>query len=154
MTLPSSRRPLSPTPLRPATYAGVTAALLTIGAQVVIRVAPSLASTIAAAHFIAAFVLFVMAGALATRLGGDGWRAGLFAGLLDALVGHAIAFFIAVPPDPATVTLPRGVEATSQVLGAMQLWGAVLSAIVTIAFAIGGGALGGWYARRTLGTAR
>jgi hypothetical protein len=49
------------------------------------------------------------------------------------------------------MSLPSGVEATPQVLGAMHLWGAVLGALISLAFATGGGALGGWYARRTLG---
>ncbi len=140
----------SATPLRPATYAGVAAALLSIAAALVVRLSPPLEAAAASVHLVLTFTLYVMGGALATRLGGAGWRAGLFAGLLDALIGHAIAFFISAPPDPARITLPRGVEATPQVLGAMHLWGAVLGAGAAVLFALAGGALGGWYARRTL----
>ena len=141
------------TPLRPATYAGIAAAVVSIGAAVVIRLWPAAESPMTGVHLVLTFVLFVMGGALAAKLGGDGWRAGLFAGLLDALIGHVIAFLVSRPPDPSRLTLPKGVEATTEVLGAAHLWGAVLGAVVSVVFAIAGGALGGWYARRS-GVAR
>jgi xanthine/uracil/vitamin C permease (AzgA family) len=151
---PFAGRPLSPTPLRPAAYAGIAAALVTIGTQVVIRMSPNAESLVTGGHFVISFVLFVMGGALAARLGGDGWRAGLFAGLLDALIGHSIAFLIAPVLDPSRVNAPPGVEVTPQLVAAMHLWSAVLGAAVSVAFAVGGGALGGWYARKTLGGRR
>lgn len=152
--VPTSRPPIRArhTPLRPATYAGLAAALVSIIAAVVIRLAPSLEGPATAAHLLLTGALYVMGGALAARLGADGWRAGLFAGLLDALIGHAIAFFIAAPPDPSRITLPTGVEPTPQVLGSLQLWGALLGAATAIAIATACGAAGGWYAKRTLNT--
>ncbi len=141
------------TPLRPATYAGLVAAAVSVASAIVIRLVPTLESPVAAVHLVLTFVLFVMGGALAARLGGEGWRAGLFAGLLDALIGHAIAFLISAPPDPARLSLPPGVEVTPQVIGAAHLWGSVLGAATAIVFAVAGGALGGWYARRS-GVAR
>lgn len=151
----SPSRPVPPrlarsTPLRPATYAGLTAAFVSIVAAVVIRVSPALETPVAGVHLLLTFSLYVMGGALAARLGGDGWRAGVFAGLLDALIGHAIAFLIAAPPDPTRVSLPRGVEPTPQVLGSIQLWGALLGAAMTVAIGAIAGAIGGWYAKRTL----
>jgi hypothetical protein len=137
------------TPLRPATYAGVAAAVVSIVAALVIRLAPSAASVVTGLHLAVNITLFVMGGALAARLGGAGWRAGLFAGLVDALVGHPIAFLLATPPDPATVTLPPGMEATPQLLASLHLWGAVLGAITAVCFAVAAGAVGGWYARRS-----
>ena len=137
------------TPLRPATYAGLAAAFVSIAAAVVIRLSPSLEAPVAVVHLLLTGVFYVMGGALAARLNGDGWRAGLFAGLLDALIGHTIAFLIAAPPDASRISLPSGVEPTPQLLGSMQLWGALLGAVMTIAIATACGAAGGWYAKRT-----
>jgi len=137
------------TPLRPATYAGLAAAMVSILAALAVRSMPAFETPVAAVHLVLTFVLFVMGGALAARLGGDGWRAGLFAGLIDALIGHAMAFLISEPPDPSRLSLPAGVEATPQLLAAAHLWGAVLGAVTAVLMAIGGGAIGGWYARRT-----
>lgn len=136
------------TPLRPATYAGIAAALVSILAAVVIRLWPPLEALAGAVHLVLAFMFYAMGGVLAASLGADGWRAGLFAGLLDALIGHAIAFFIAGPPDPTRVTLPAGIEVTPQVLARVQLWGAVTGAGFTIVMGAIAGAVGGWYARR------
>ena len=148
---PPSRPPAlaRSTPLRPATYAGLAAAFVSIAAAFVIRASPSLETPTAVAHLLLTGALYAMGGALAARLGADGWRAGLFAGLLDALIGHAIAFLIAAPPDPSRISLPSGVEPTPQLLGSMQLWGALLGAAMAIAIAIACGAAGGWYAKRT-----
>jgi len=96
-------------------------------------------------HLVLVFVFYASGGALAARLGAAGWRAGLFAALLDALIGHAIAFFIAAPPDASSVTIPQGVEVTSQV----QLWGTVTGAALTVLLGVIAGAIGGWYAHRT-----
>ncbi len=100
-------------------------------------------------HLVLVFVFYASGGALAARLGAAGWRAGLFAALLDALIGHAIAFFIAAPPDASSVTIPQGVEVTSQVLGSVQLWGTVTGAALTVLLGVIAGAIGGWYAHRT-----
>ena len=101
------------------------------------------------AHLLLTSSFYVMGGALATRLGAQGWRAGVFAGLLDALIGHAIAFLIAAPPDASRIWRPSGVEPTPQVLGSTQLWGALLGATMAIAIGAIGGAAGGSYAKRT-----
>lgn len=137
------------TPLRPATYAGVAAAVVSIIAAVIIRVAPPATSVVTTAHLLLTVMLFVMGGALAARLGGDGWRAGVFAGLVDALVGHPIAFLISETPDASQVTLPPGTDATPQLIASLHLWGAVLGAVVAVIIAAAAGAAGGWYARRT-----
>jgi len=137
------------TPLRPAAYAGIAAAFVSIAAAIVIRVMPSFETVVVSLHLALTTLLYVTGGALATRLGGQGWRAGLFAGLLDALIGHAIAFFIAAPPDASRVTLPRGIEPTPHVLAQVQLWGAVVGAGGAILVAVAAGAFGAWYARRT-----
>ena len=139
------------TPLRPATYAGIAAALTSIIAAIVTRVSPSAESIVAPTHLVLTVLFYSTGGALAARMGADGWRAGLFAGLLDALIGHAIAFFIAAPPEAGRVSLPKGVEATPQVLAGVQLWGAVLGAAMAVAFAAAAGAVGGWYAKRSRG---
>ena len=147
----TSRPPSLPsaTPLRPATYAGLAAAFVSIAAAVAIRLSPNLETPVASAHLLLTGTFYLMGGALAARLGADGWRAGLFAGLLDALIGHAIAFLIAAPPDASRILLPSGVEPTPQLLGSMQLWGALLGAAMAIGIAIACGAAGGWYAKRT-----
>jgi len=133
------------TPLRPATYAGIAAAVVSIVAAIVIRVWPSVEAVAGGVHLVLVFVFYASGGALAARLGAAGWRAGLFAALLDALIGHAIAFFIAAPPDASSVTIPQGVEVTSQV----QLWGTVTGAALTVLLGVIAGAIGGWYAHRT-----
>lgn len=137
------------TPLRPATYAGVAAAVVSITAAIIIRIAPPATSVVTTVHLLLTVMLFVMGGALAARLGGDGWRAGVFAGLVDALVGHPIAFLISETPDVSQVTLPPGTEATPQLIASLHLWGAVLGAVVAVIIAAVAGAAGGWYARRT-----
>lgn len=137
------------TPLRPATYAGVAAAVVSIIAAVIIRLAPPATSVVTTAHLLVNLTLFVMGGALAARLGGAGWRAGMFVGLLDALVGHPIAFLISATPDGSQMTLPPGTEATPELIASLHLWGAVLGAVVAVIFATAAGAVGGWYARRT-----
>jgi len=137
------------TPLRPAAYAGIAAAFVSIAAAIVIRVMPSFETVVVSLHLALTTLLYVTGGALATRLGGQGWRAGLFAGLLDALIGHTIAFFVAAPPDASRMTLPRGVVPTPHVLAQLQLWGAVVGAGGAILLAVAAGAFGAWYARRT-----
>jgi hypothetical protein len=149
-TLPS---PTGTTALRPATYAGVAAAAVSIGAAVFIRLAPGLTSIVTGVHFVLTLAVFTMGGALAARLGAAGWRAGMFAGLLDALVGHPIAFLLSAPPEPSAVTLPEGVAATPELLASLHLWGAVVGAAVAVSIAIVAGSVGGWYARR-IGMAR
>jgi hypothetical protein len=134
--------------LRPATYAGLAAALLSITAALAIRFAPALETAVAAAHLVATFLLYVTAGALVSRMGAQGWRGGMFAGLVDALVGHPIAYLLAPALDPSKVTLPPGLEPTPAVLATAQQWGAVVGAGSAIVIALAGGALGGWYARR------
>ena len=136
------------TPLRPATYAGIAAATVSVAAAVAIRIVPTWESLVVGVHFALTVLLYATGGALAARLGGDGWRAGLFAGLLDALIGHTIAFVLAAPLDPARVSLPRGVTTSPQLMASMQVWGAVLGASVAVVIAIGAGAAGGWYAKR------
>ena len=136
------------TPLRPATYAGIAAATVSVAAAVAIRVVPTWESLVVGAHFALTALVYATGGALAVRLNGDGWRAGLFAGLLDALIGHTIAFVLAAPLDPARVSLPRGVTTSAQLMATMQVWGAVLGASVAIMIAIGAGAAGGWYVKR------
>ncbi len=137
------------TALRPAVYAGIAAAVASIGAAVVIRLVPSLTSAATVVHFLTTFTLFTAAGALASRLGAAGWRAGIFAGLLDALIGHPIAFLLSSPPDASQVVLPQGVELTPELLATMHVWGAVFGAAVAVVIAMVAGAIGGWYARRT-----
>ncbi len=136
------------TALRPATCAGLCAAAISILAGVAIRWWPSVETPVASAHLVLTLLLYTTAGALAARYAGDGWRAGLFAGLLDALIGHPVAFFLSAPPDPARLSLPPGIEATPAVIATAHLWGAVVGASVAIVFATGAGAAGGWYARR------
>ncbi len=138
------------TALRPAAYAGIAAAVASIGAAIAIRLVPSLTSAITGVHFITTLTLFAMGGALAARLGAAGWRAGMFAGLLDALVGHPIAFLLSSPPDASQVTLPQGTDATPELLATLHVWGAVLGAAAAVVIALVAGAMGGWYARRTL----
>ncbi len=137
------------TPLRPATYAGIAAAFVSITAAIVIRVMPSFETVVGSIHFALTTLLYITGGALAARLGGQGWRAGLFAGLLDALIGHTIAFRVAAPLVASRVTLPRGMVPTPQVLAQMQLWGAVVGAGGAILLAVAAGAFGAWYAQRT-----
>lgn len=108
--------------------------------------AESLASVI---HLLVNVLLFATAGALAATLGVAGWRAGLFAGLLDAIVGRTIAFLLAPPPDAAKMTAPPGQVLTPELLASMHVWGAVVGAIAAVLIAIAAGAAGGWYARRT-----
>lgn len=141
------------TALRPATYAGLAAAAVSIGAAVVIRLVPSLTSVVTGVHFLTTLTLFAMGGALAARLGAAGWRAGLFAGLLDALVGHAGAFLLSSPPDASQVTPPPGTDVTPELLASLHLWGAVFGAAGAVVIAMVAGAAGGWYARR-VGVAR
>ena len=50
---------------------------------------------------------------------------------------------------PSRISLPSGVEPIPQLLGSMQLWGALLGAAMAIAIATACGAGGGWYAKRT-----
>lgn len=134
--------------VRPATYAGLAAALLSITAALAIRFAPPLESVVAAAHLLATFLLYVTAGALVTRMGAAGWRGGMFAGFVDALVGHPIAYLLAPALDPSKLSLPPGIEPTPAVLATAQEWGAVVGAGSAVVIALAGGALGGWYARR------
>ena len=138
------------TALRPATYAGVVAALVSIAAAVVIRLSPSLESAAAVVHLALTTLLYATAGALATRLGADGWRGGMFAGLLDAVVGHTIAYLIAAPPDASRMTFPAGVPVTAETVSRMQAWGAVVGAGAAVVIAMLAGAAGGWYVRRRL----
>jgi uncharacterized membrane protein YeaQ/YmgE (transglycosylase-associated protein family) len=145
-TPPSLR---SATPLRPASYAGIAAALVSIVGTIVLRAAPAAEALVSPVHLALVLLLYVTGGALAARLGGEGWRAGLFAGLLDALIGHAMAFFIAPAPDASRIQAPPGREITPQLLHAMHLWGAVAGALFTIVLGIVGGAVGSWYARRS-----
>jgi len=148
MSIPLAQpRPRS-TALRPATYAGVAAAVVSIVAMSVIRLVPAAESVVSVVHLLVNVILFATAGALAARLGVAGWRAGLFAGLLDALVGHTVAFLISQPPDASTVTVPPGTEVTPQMIAMMHVWGAVSGAIVAVLIAIAAGAAGGWYAKR------
>lgn len=146
-TAPARRPTLrAATPLRPATYAGVAAAAVSVAAAAVLRAAPALESVVMVVHLAAASLLYATGGALAARLGGDGWRAGLFAGLLDALVGHVVAFLLSAPPDPSRLTAPPGRELTPSVVAAMHLWGAVLGAVM----AVGLGAVAGWAGGRVV----
>jgi hypothetical protein len=148
MTPPTLPSPAGATALRPATYAGIAAAAASIGAAVCIRLAPGLTAVVTGVHFVLTLAVFAMGGALAARLGAAGWRAGMFAGLLDALVGHPIAFLLSSPPEASVVTLPAGVEATPELLASLHLWGAVVGAGAAVVIAIVAGAVGGWYARR------
>jgi len=137
------------TALRPATYAGVAAAVVSIVAMIVIRLVPSAESFVSVVHLLVNVLLFATAGALAARLGVAGWRAGLFAGLLDAIIGHTIAFLLAPPPDASKMTAPPGQVLTPELLASMHVWGAVLGAVFAVLIAIAAGAAGGWYAQRT-----
>ena len=137
------------TALRPATYAGLAAAVVSIVAMIVIRQLPAAESIVSVVHLLLNVLLFATAGALAATLGVAGWRAGLFAGLLDAMVGHTIAFLLAPPPDASKMTAPPGEVLTPELLASMHVWGAVLGAVVAVLIAIAAGAAGGWYARRT-----
>ncbi len=148
MSIPVARSSTRSTPLRPATYAGLAAAIVSIAAMIVIRVAPAAESVATILHLLVNVLLFATAGALAARLGGAGWRAGLFAGLLDAIVGHTIAFLISQPPDASKVTVPLGTAVTPQMIAMLHLWGAVSGALVAVLIAIAAGAAGGWYAGR------
>ncbi len=149
MSRPATIPRLAPaTPLRPATYAGIAAAIVSVAAAIVIRVSPALEGVAATTHMVLTVLFYATGGALAARLGADGWRAGVFAGLLDALIGHAIAFFIAAPPAASRMSIPKGVEVTPELLGGMQLWGAVLGAVMAIILAAAAGAAGGWYTKR------
>lgn len=145
---PSSRS--RPSALRPATYAGLAASLLSVAAALSIRLAPSLEGVAATAHLAGTGLLYLTAGALVTRMGADGWRGGLFAGLVDALVGHPLAYALARAPDPSKITLPPGVPPTPEAYATAQQLGAVAGAGGAILIALALGALGGWYARRTL----
>ncbi len=136
------------TALRPATYAGIAAAGVSIVAMCAIRTVPSAESVITVVHLLVNVLLFATAGALAARFGGAGWRAGLFAGLLDAIIGHTGAFLLSSPPDASKVTVPAGRVLTPELLASMHVWGAVLGAVVAVLIAIVAGAAGGWYARR------
>ena len=136
------------TALRPATYAGVAAAVVSIAAMLVIRLVPSAESIVSVVHLLVNVLLFATAGALASQLGVAGWRAGLFAGLLDAMVGHTVAFLLAPPPDASKMSAPPGEVLTPELIASMHAWGAVLGAVVAVLIAIAAGAVGGWYARR------
>lgn len=136
-----------PSALRPAVYAGLCAALVSIVAAIVIRVAPSATGLATIVHLLLAVLLYATAGAMASRLGAAGWRAGLFAALLDALIGHALAFFISPTPDAASVSLPPGVEATPDVLGSIHLFGALAGAAVAVVLGALAGAVGAWLVR-------
>ncbi len=144
-----SARNGSATALRPAAYAGAVAAVVSVLAAIVIRTSPTLESVTAVAHLALTALFYATAGALAARLGADGWRAGVFAGLVDALVGHTIAYFIAAPPDPARITLPTGISQTAENLARAQTWGAIVGAVSTVIIAAGAGAVGAWYMRRS-----
>jgi len=137
--------------LRPATYAGVAAAIVSIVAMIVIRLVPSAESVVSVVHLLVNVLLFATAGALAARFGIAGWRAGLFAGLLDAIIGHTVAFLLSSPPDASNVTAPPGRVLTPELLASMHVWGAVTGAVVAVLIAIIAGAAGGWYARRGRG---
>ncbi len=132
------------TALRPATYAGIAAAVVSIGAAVLIRQVPSMEGVVGMGHLVATSLLYATGGALAARLGAAGWRAGLFAGLIDALVGHAIAFFIAPPPDPSTIAAPVGRVVTPELAASIHLWGAVTGAVMAVII----GAAAGWAGAR------
>lgn len=151
-----SNRKVSPangstTALRAAAYAGAAAALVSIVSALVIRSTPTLESVAAIVHLALTVLFYTTAGALAARFGADGWRAGMFAGLVDALVGHTVAYLIATPPDPARTTLPAAVSQTAENLARMQAWGAVIGAVSTVVIAIGAGALGAFLMRRSRG---
>jgi hypothetical protein len=148
-----SNRKVSPgngsaTALRPAAYAGAAAALVSVAAAVVIRASPATETLVAIAHLGLTTLFYATAGALAARLGADGWRSGLFAGLVDGVVGHTLAYLIAAPPDPAKITLPAGISQTAENFARMQAWGAVVGAVSTVIIAIGAGAIGAQYMRR------
>lgn len=140
--------PQGPSALRPAVYAGVCAALASVLAAVAIRMAPGVTALVTTVHLSIALLLYATAGAMASRLGAAGWRAGLFAALLDALIGHALAFFISPTPDAASVRLPPGVEATPEVLGSVHLFGALLGAGVAVALGAIAGGVGAWLVSR------
>ena len=148
MSISIARPNTSATALRPATYAGVAAAVVSIVAMIVIRLVPLAESFVSVVHLLVNVLLFATAGALAARLGVAGWRAGLFAGLLDAIIGHTIAFLLAPPPDASKMTAPPGQVLTPELLDSMHVWGAVLGAVVAVLIAIAAGAVGGRYARR------
>jgi hypothetical protein len=151
-----SNRKVSPgngsaTALRPAAYAGAAAALVSVLSAVVIRAAPTLETVVAVAHLGLTVLFYATAGALAARLGADGWRAGLFAGLVDGICGHTLALLIAAPPDPARIALPSGIAQTAENLARAQTWNAILGAIATVIVATGLGALGAFNVRRARG---
>jgi hypothetical protein len=151
MSLPVSRSQPRVTALRPTVIAGLTASAVSISAMVVIRLSPSLEGVVAGVHLAVTLSLYVLAGMLASRMGAQGWRAGLMAGLVDVLVGHAISFLISTPPDASKVSLPAGVDATPQVLASVHLWGAVVGAAMAVGLATLCGALGGLWVRRRAG---
>ena len=149
-----SSRNVSATALRPAVYAGAAAALVSVISAAVIRSAPALETVTAVAHLGLTMLFYATAGALAVRFGADGWRAGLFAGFVDAIVGHTLAYLIAAPPDPAKISLPAGISQTAENLARAHGWGAILGAISTVIIASGAGAIGAQYMRRVRGGAK
>jgi len=148
MSITVAKPNIRATALRPATYAGLAAAVVSIVAMIAIRLVPSAESIVSVIHLLVNVLLFATAGALAAQFGVAGWRAGLFAGLLDAIIGHTIAFLLAPPPDASKVTAPPGQVLTPELLASMHVWGAVLGAVFAVLIAIAAGAAGGWYARR------
>jgi len=129
-------------------YAGVAAAVVSIAAALAIRFAPNTETAAATVHLLLNTLLYATAGALVARLGAAGWRAGMFAALVDALIGHAIAFLIIPAPDASRVSLPAGMEATPGVLASMHLFGAMAGAALAVVLGLVAGAVGGWAAGR------
>ena len=153
MPTPVARTNTRASALRPATYAGIAAAVVSIVAMIAIRQVPSAESAVTAVHLLVNVLLFATAGALAATLGVAGWRAGVFAGLLDAIIGHTIAFLIAPVPDASKMTAPPGQVLTPELVASMHVWGAVIGAVGAVLIAIVAGAAGGWYAQRRRGAA-
>lgn len=134
--------------MRPAVLAGLAAALVSIVAAVLIRTAPAATALVTNLHFLVNLALFTTAGAFVARRGGTGWRAGLLAGALDALLGHSIAFLLSSAPDASVLPVPPGTEVTPELIASMHRVGAIVGAGVAVVIAAVAGAAGAWMARR------
>jgi hypothetical protein len=134
--------------MRPAVFAGLAAAMVSIVAALLIRAMPSVTSLVTNGHLVVNLVLFAAAGAFVARRGGTGWRAGLLAGALDALLGHPVAFLLSAPPDGSVIPVSPGTEVTPELIASMHRLGALVGAGSAVVIAAVAGAAGAWLVRR------
>jgi hypothetical protein len=139
---------------RSALLLGAAAAVASIVAALLIRTLPSSTSLLTTGHFVVNLALFTWAGARVAPRGGAGWRAGLIAGGMDALVGHPIAFLLSDPPREQIMAMASSSassltpDQTDALVTSMHRTGALVGALSAMVIAAIAASVGAWLSRR------